>query len=200
MGACPGLFTPPSPPPTPPLQLRQLWADTQRPTKLHSDNGREFDGDVAALAKSLGVRTVHGRPYKPTTQGLVENMNQNMQKWMRVAEKSHPGCSWPELLPVVQEQLNATPRRALAGQSPGEVMYGLPNRLQGFAPGSLDLLDEPRCAAGAREGPYTAQPACWAVRWSAGRGAHAQSMPSTCSARIPSASSAHAQHTHHSLL
>ncbi|PSC70101.1 KRAB-A domain-containing 2 isoform B [Micractinium conductrix] len=129
--------------------LRQLWADTQRPTKLHSDNGREFDGDVAALAKSLGVRTVHGRPYKPTTQGLVENMNQNMQKWMRVAEKSHPGCSWPELLPVVQEQLNATPRRALAGQSPGEVMYGLPNRLQGFAPGSLDLLDEP---SGAEDG------------------------------------------------
>ncbi|PSC71918.1 Carotenoid cleavage dioxygenase 8 isoform B [Micractinium conductrix] len=83
--------------------LRQLWADTQRPTKLHSDNGREFDGDVAALAKSLGVRTVHGRPYKPTTQGLVENMNQNMQKWMR-----------------------------------------------GFAPGSLDLLDEP--SSGAEDG------------------------------------------------
>ena len=52
-------------------QLRQLWADTQRPTRLQSDNGLEFEGEVDALCRQLGVQRSHGRPYRPQTQVLL---------------------------------------------------------------------------------------------------------------------------------
>lgn len=56
------------PPWLPAPQLRQIWADTQRPTALQSDNGLEFQGAVARLCKVKGVKTKHGRPYRPQTQ------------------------------------------------------------------------------------------------------------------------------------
>ena len=50
------------------MQLRQLFADTQRPDRLHSDNGREFDGAVKELCDRMGIATAHGKPYHPQTQ------------------------------------------------------------------------------------------------------------------------------------
>jgi hypothetical protein len=53
------------------LQLRQLFADTQRPDRLQRDNGKEFDGAVKQLCIELGIATAHGRPYRPQTQVLA---------------------------------------------------------------------------------------------------------------------------------
>lgn len=113
------------------LQLRQLWADTQRPSKLHSDNGLEFEGAVSDLCRRLGIRRARGRPYRPQTQGCVERMNQTVKNKLRACLRDRPGSQWPELLADIQEQVNSCPTRVLDNQPPTEVLFGGPNRRRG---------------------------------------------------------------------
>lgn len=46
------------------------------PKILQSDNGDEFvNEEVASLCTFRKVAFIHGRPYKPSTQGSVERAN-----------------------------------------------------------------------------------------------------------------------------
>ena len=56
------------------FQLNMIWSDLQPPKRLHTDNGKEFQGDVKRLCEKWGVQTVYGRPYHPQSQGGVERM------------------------------------------------------------------------------------------------------------------------------
>ena len=50
------------------------------------DNGSEFKAILLILLRTLGIRIINGNPYKPTTQGLVEQGNgvveDRLNKWM----------------------------------------------------------------------------------------------------------------------
>ena len=112
------------------LQLRQIWADTQRPTRLQSDNGMEFEGEVGALCRKMGIRRSKGRPYRPQTQGCVERRNNMVKTKLKAGLRGKPGSQWPELLAEVQEQINSSPTRVLGDQAPTQVLFGEPNRLR----------------------------------------------------------------------
>ena len=70
------------------------------PSKLHSDNGREFKSKtMTEMCEKHNIKQVFGAPRTPTTQGLVERNNltvkenithilkerdQNLNKWCKV--------------------------------------------------------------------------------------------------------------------
>ena len=60
--------------------LNELWAREGKPCLLHTDNGGEFQSLVEKVCRQWGVRIVHGRPYKPTTQGVIERANQSLRQ------------------------------------------------------------------------------------------------------------------------
>lgn len=59
------------------------------PQRLLTDNGvamnpsrRGWDGRLVTRATSLGVETITGKPYKPTTQGKNERFHQTLFRWL----------------------------------------------------------------------------------------------------------------------
>lgn len=59
------------------------------PQRLLTDNGaalnpqrRGFLGRLSRYAQSLGVETITGKPYKPTTQGKNERFHQTLFRWL----------------------------------------------------------------------------------------------------------------------
>lgn len=60
------------------------------PQRLLSDNGdalnpirRGMTSELVAYANSLGVATITGKPYKPTTQGKNERFHSTLFKWLK---------------------------------------------------------------------------------------------------------------------
>lgn len=62
--------------------------------EVHTDNGKEFRNQhVVKLLKARNIREIHGAPYKPTTQGLVEQSNctvkERLNAWMEDQRKKN---------------------------------------------------------------------------------------------------------------
>ncbi|XP_020622505.1 SCAN domain-containing protein 3-like [Orbicella faveolata] len=53
-------------------ELLRIYTEHGAPCVIQHDQGREFEGAVAALCKKLGIKIVKGRPYHPQSQGKVE--------------------------------------------------------------------------------------------------------------------------------
>lgn len=60
------------------------------PQRLLSDNGealnpirRGMTSELVAYANSLGVATITGKPFKPTTQGKKERFHSTLFKWLK---------------------------------------------------------------------------------------------------------------------
>ncbi|RKS20671.1 integrase-like protein [Arthrobacter sp. AG1021] len=58
--------------------------------RLNSDNGdalipirRGVTSELVAYANSLGVATITGKPYRPTTQGKNERFHSTLFKWLK---------------------------------------------------------------------------------------------------------------------
>ncbi|RBM02620.1 hypothetical protein C1H84_04060 [Glutamicibacter soli] len=58
--------------------------------RLNSDNGdalipirRGITSELVAYANSLGVATITGKPYRPTTQGKNERFHSTLFKWLK---------------------------------------------------------------------------------------------------------------------
>ncbi|MGP9490657.1 DDE-type integrase/transposase/recombinase [Glutamicibacter sp. AOP5-A2-7] len=76
------------------------------PQRLLSDNGdalnpirRGMVSELVAYANSLGVATITGKPYKPTTQGKNERLHSTLFKWL----KKQP---YVKDLPALQRQVD----------------------------------------------------------------------------------------------
>lgn len=64
--------------------LRKAFSVLGFPLKLHTDNGSEFTNSlVAKYLEAQNIELVHGKPYKPTTQGKVERANRSIQEIMQ---------------------------------------------------------------------------------------------------------------------
>lgn len=64
-------------------------------SEVHTDNGKEFRNQyVAKMLKERRIKEIHGAPYKPTTQGLIEQSNctvkDRLDSWMKDEKKKHP--------------------------------------------------------------------------------------------------------------
>ena len=96
----------------------------------------------------------------------MERLNAIVKTKLAAAARSYPGMEWPELLAMVQEQINARPTRVLGGQAATVVMFGQPNGGRTAPLPGLPGLD--RWAAPAASGSW------WCggvvVWWRGGRG------------------------------
>ena len=71
--------------------LRQVFTDFGHPALLHTDNGTEFiNWEVLAECRRWGTRVIHGRPYHPQSQGVVERVNGVIKSVMKKWAASNP--------------------------------------------------------------------------------------------------------------
>ena len=49
---------------------------------MHTQNGSEFKADVRQILYLENIKHVHGRPYHPQSQGMVENFNWYIKKYL----------------------------------------------------------------------------------------------------------------------
>ena len=75
------------------------------PKIIQSDNGSEF---VNTVMESVGIiwpgetSYIHGRPYHPQSQGLVEQAHTTIRTMLSVKEKNTNSTNWSSWLPEIQ--------------------------------------------------------------------------------------------------
>lgn len=62
--------------------LESLFAHGEIPEMIQSDNGQEFKGEVVKLLSKYKIKHIHSRPYNPKCQGLVENYNRYLKRYL----------------------------------------------------------------------------------------------------------------------
>jgi transposase InsO family protein len=101
--------------------VRRVFAEAGHPAVLHTDNGTEFaNAQVEQECRRWGTRIIHGRPYHPESQGIVENANGALQRAMDKYRRSHPtytDWTWvlSQVLPWQNRQVHS-----VTGMSPDE--------------------------------------------------------------------------------
>ncbi|KAE9140019.1 hypothetical protein PF010_g355 [Phytophthora fragariae] len=93
------------------------------PSRLLSDNGRNFTSDVAkSFYQTLGIKKLFGAAYHPQTQGLVERFNGTLigMLMMHVDEAQ---TDWDVYLPRVLFAYRTAYHEAL-GDTPFFMLYG----------------------------------------------------------------------------
>jgi len=66
----------------------EIFLRFSTPKQLHSDQGRQFEGQlIAEVCKLLNIRTT---PYHPQCDGLVERFNRTLLKMLATCAKDHP--------------------------------------------------------------------------------------------------------------
>ena len=100
----------------------QVFTLVGPPSKLHSDQGRNFESHVLSdLCKAFKVTKSHTTPYHPTRDGLVERMNRSLLNLLCVfTQKS---CDWEDHLQLLMF-VYRTSKHTSTGLSPYEVIFG----------------------------------------------------------------------------
>lgn len=96
------------------------------PLEIQTDCGTQFRNELnAALSAMFGVRRRFSVPYHPQSNGLVERLNKEIAKAIRILLMERPefGTSWSTTVPFVQRLLNFSTHSA-TGQSPMRLMFG----------------------------------------------------------------------------
>ena len=89
------------------------------PTKLHSEQGRNFESRILSnLCTAFGVKKSYTTPYHPMGDGLAERMNRSLLNLLRVYTANKH--DWEEHLqlrysPVTTSQTHALPRISTRG-------------------------------------------------------------------------------------
>jgi transposase InsO family protein len=105
------------------------------PAELLSDNGAAFRSVTPGARpvvfernlQSLGIRTLHSRPYHPQTCGKVERFHQTQQKWFAARPAPTTIAQLQGLLDEFRDIYNhRRPHRSLARQRPAAVWETLP--------------------------------------------------------------------------
>ena len=88
--------------------LRLVFTNSGHPAVLHTDNGTEFDNAaVTEECRAWGVRIIHGRPYHPESQGVIERANGVLQTAMEKYRESHRGVTdWTFIMSQALRILN----------------------------------------------------------------------------------------------
>ncbi|KAL6455901.1 hypothetical protein MHYP_G00357520 [Metynnis hypsauchen] len=91
------------------------------PRKIHSDNGTHFTSKTLQwVEQALGLRHSYGSVYRPTSQGQVERMNQNL-KCKLAKIKLSTGMNWLDALPIALISVRSSINRS-TGFSPFELV------------------------------------------------------------------------------
>ena len=105
--------------------LFKIFCRFGAPVVLQSDNGKEFRNEVIRNLTQLwpGMKMVHGKARKPSTQGSVERANGDFQNLLGTWMRQTKSTKWTLGLPIVEHQKNrkfhsgikSTPYNALFG-------------------------------------------------------------------------------------
>ncbi|KAK6477958.1 KRAB-A domain-containing protein 2-like [Huso huso] len=95
------------------------------PNVLQTDNGREFQNEIARELKAMWpqLKIVRGRPPRSESQGSVERANQDVKEMLSAWTKENQTPHWAEGLRFVQFHKNSTLHQGI-NQSPYEAMFG----------------------------------------------------------------------------
>jgi transposase InsO family protein len=109
--------------------LKRLFTEQGSWKILQADNGTEFDnGMVEKICKILETYEIHGAPYHPQSQGVIERFNQTLKiqlyKWMNETNRE----DWMIYLPKAVEIYNRMVHDSTK-MSPFEVWFGRPARV-----------------------------------------------------------------------
>lgn len=110
-------------------ELVRRWFDHYGvPLRLHSDNGRSFEGKIiASLCGIYGIKKTRTTIYRPESNSVCERFNRTMHELLRPLAASQKK-KWPQYLPEVIQSYNATVH-ASTGYSPHFLLFGVECRL-----------------------------------------------------------------------
>jgi transposase InsO family protein len=101
--------------------LERIIAQHGCPVVLQTDQGTEFQGDLQTLLKEFHIEHVVSSAYRPTSNGLVERMNQTLQQSLLKMVNDEKE-RWEDELPRVLLGYRAA-RHCSTGYSPFYMMY-----------------------------------------------------------------------------
>ena len=120
--------------------LDEMFLRFSLPDRLHSDQGRQFEGKlIEELCKLLQVEKTHTTPYHPQGDGLVERANRTILSMLATVVKDHHK-DWESHLRATCMAYNSS-IQSTTGQSPFFLMFGRRARIP------VDLL----CGTGETE-------------------------------------------------
>ncbi|KAG9396908.1 pol polyprotein [Carpediemonas membranifera] len=100
------------------------------PTTIRTDNGPEFVNRVLnALLRRLNVTHHRTLPYHPASNGIVERVNYEIKRHLRLlCAKFNTHSNWSPLVPYVQHVINHS-RHSATGFTPHQLLFGYPSGL-----------------------------------------------------------------------